>query len=145
MKLKPLLAGALLALLVACNQTTTTANANPTSLHSIVTEKAREHGVPPKLAHGIVKVESGYRCNAKNPSSSATGAMQVLRGTAKGVGVYGNLRDCRTGVEAGMRYLKLALDRAKGNWCGAATLYNRGVYASPVSSGYCRKVLASAG
>ena len=117
------------------------AMAEQSKIHQIVTAKAAEHGVPSKRAHAVVKAESNYNCRAKNPASSASGAMQVLKRTARSVGVTGNLFDCRTGVEAGMRYLKIAYRKAGGNWCGAATLYNRGVGAKPSSSGYCRKIL----
>lgn len=146
MRLQSIAVGAISLLLVACNQAHTNAvNANPKpDVRAIVTEKARKHGVPVALAHGVVKVESGYDCKAVNRSSNATGAMQVLPRTARGVGIHGNLKDCRTGVEAGMRYLALALDRADGDWCGAATLYNRGIYARAVRSAYCRKVLTYA-
>lgn len=39
----------------------------------------------------------------------------------------------------------MALDRAQGNECHAATLYNRGIGAKPTSSGYCNKVYAAMG
>lgn len=125
----------------------TTAEARPhkaASIHQLVTQYAIKHNVPPRLAHGVVHVESRYRCNAKNPHSTATGLMQVVRGTARGVGVHGNLRDCRTGLEAGMRYLKIALQRSGGDWCSAATLYNRGVYGRPGRSPYCKLVMNAA-
>jgi len=114
-----------------------------TEVQKLVTKYAQKHGVNPALAHAIVKVESGYNCNAKNPTSSATGIMQTLVPTARGVGVTGNLRDCRTSLEAGMRYLKQAIDK-HGEGCAGATAYNVGHYASSRCNGYGKKVMGIA-
>lgn len=114
-----------------------------TEVHKLVTKYAQKHGINPALAHAIVKVESGYNCNAKNPTSSATGIMQTLVPTARGVGVTGNLRDCSTGLEAGMRYLKQAIDK-HGDGCAGATAYNIGHYGSSRCNGYGKKVMGIA-
>ena len=116
--------------------------AEQSRIHQLVSAKAQKHGVPPKLAHAVVKAESNYNCRAKNPSSSAAGVMQVLRRTANSVGVTGSLMNCDAGLEAGMRYLKIAYRNAGGDLCGAATLYNRGVGSKPVRSSYCRKIMS---
>lgn len=110
-------------------------------LRAAVTASAHKHGIPPALAHGVIRVESRYDCKARNPRSSATGLMQVLPRTARGVGVNGNLHDCSTNLEAGMRYLKQAYVAANGDWCAAASLFNRGTAASPICTSYGRKVI----
>ncbi len=112
-------------------------------VHALVTEFAVKHGVEPALAHAIVKVESNYNCNAKNPRSSATGLMQTLVPTARGVGVTGNLRDCSTSLEAGMRYLRQAIDR-HGPGCAGASAYNTGLHVSSRCTGYGKKVMSLA-
>jgi soluble lytic murein transglycosylase-like protein len=117
------------------------ATAQAADIHRSVTQAARAHGVPPALAHGVVKVESGYRCNARNRHSTAKGIMQVLDGTARGVGVHGNRLKCQTGLEAGMRYLREAYRKAQGNWCWAATLYNQGTGSRARCNAYGRKVM----
>jgi soluble lytic murein transglycosylase-like protein len=117
--------------------------AQASGVPAIVTAKAQQHGVPPALAHGVAKTESGYRCNVRG-SAGELGAMQVKPATARGVGVTGNLRDCETGIEAGMRYLKLALAKARGSWASAAKLYNAGLGASLAPSSYSNKVLRNA-
>lgn len=109
-------------------------------LFHLVTSKAHQHGVPPALAHNIVRVESSYNCRAYNPSG-ASGAMQVKPATARGVGVYGNLLQCDVGIEAGMRYLKQALNKAMGDWGLAARYYNAGLGATAIYTSYSRKVL----
>lgn len=106
--------------------------------HMIARSAARNH-VPVALVHRIIKVESGYRCNAS--SGIAFGIMQVQRATARSVGVHGNLMHCETGLEAGTRYLRQALDAARGNWTYAATLYNRGIAARPTRSHYASLVM----
>lgn len=111
------------------------------SIYNLVTSMAQAHGVDPALAHAVVKVESGYDCTAKNPRSTAAGPMQVLKSTARLVGVEGNLRDCRTGLEAGMRYLKQMVTLSGGSACAAASAYNRGAVGG--CSAYGRKVMAN--
>ena len=107
-----------------------------------MTAAALRHNVPVGLAHGIVKIESGYNCHAHS-RSGATGIMQTLRSTARGVGVGGNLTDCAQGLEAGMRYLQLAI-ALHGTGCAAASSFERGVYSRSRYTSYGRKVMALA-
>lgn len=110
-------------------------------LHTLVTRSAERHGVPPKIAHAVVKAESGYRCTARN-KSGAIGIMQTLPGTARSMGVHGPLTDCHNGLEAGMRYLALIV-RQHGISCEALSLYERGIGAPPRCTPYGRKIMAS--
>lgn len=114
------------------------ARAEP-ALHTLVTDVARAHGVPSALAHAVVRTESGYRCGAA--AGGSIGIMQVKPATARSVGVGGNLRDCATGLSAGMRYLAQALARG-GGLCVAASAYNRGIFARPACTAYGRLVLS---
>jgi len=109
----------------------------------IVRQTAQRHGVPPKLAIGVARTESSFNCKATG-GVGERGAMQVRPQTARAVGVRGNLYDCATGIEAGVRYLKLALAKAGGDWGIAARLYNAGLGASRRISEYSRKVLKAA-
>lgn len=129
----------LLALTACTSVTPTPAVAAPTSIHSMVTAAAQKHGIPVDFAHAVVKAESTYRCNAANGGS--IGIMQVKPATARSVGVTGNLRNCATGLEAGMRYLKQAIKIAGGANCVAASLYNKGIYGSRTCTGYGRKIM----
>jgi soluble lytic murein transglycosylase-like protein len=110
------------------------------SVRAVVKETAKKHGVPPKLALAVADVESRFQCHARS-RSGARGVMQVMPRTARGVGVHGNLYDCRIGAEAGMRYLSAIIKR-HGVSCASISLYNRGAYARPVCTAYGRKVLA---
>lgn len=113
----------------------------PTSVHRMVTEVARRVGVRPSVAHAIVQIESGYNCRARHRGT--VGIMQVNPRTARGVGVHGNLMDCRTGLEAGLRYLKQAMD-LYGDSCGAYSAYNTGIYKTGRCTAYGRRVKALA-
>lgn len=130
-------------LLLVYTQTGAYAN-NATQVMSIVTEKANQHGVPVALALGVTQTESNFRCSARGRAGER-GAMQVKPATARSVGITGNLYDCATGIEAGVRYLKLALARAGGNHAVAASLYNKGIYGSTRVNAYGRKVVRAAG
>jgi soluble lytic murein transglycosylase-like protein len=110
------------------------------SARAIVEDAARRHQVPVGLALAVAKVESGFRCNARS-RANARGVMQVLPATARGVGVHGNLFDCRTGAEAGMRYLA-AIIRRHGISCASVSLYERGARARPRCTAYGRKVMS---
>lgn len=112
-------------------------------LHAMVTAAAVRNGVPHRLMHGVIKVESGYRCNAYNARGGAHGIGQVKPATARSVGVRGSLFNCSTGIEAAARYLRLAINRG-GASCAGVSLYERGIYARPVCTGYGRKVMRAA-
>lgn len=115
----------------------TPASAN---VREIVKDSARKHNVPPRLALAVADVESRFQCHARS-RAGARGVMQVMPRTARGVGVHGNLYDCRTGTEAGMRYLSNII-RQHGVSCASISLYNRGAHARPVCTAYGRKVLS---
>ncbi|GJD31463.1 Membrane-bound lytic murein transglycosylase F [Methylobacterium adhaesivum] len=107
-------------------------------VHALVDHYAAKHGVPGRIAHGVVRVESGYRCNARNRSGAA-GLGQLMPRTARALGVRNPL-DCRQNLDGAMRYLREALSRG-GAGCAGISLYNRGTYARPVCTAYGRKVL----
>ncbi|MGJ3261990.1 MAG: lytic transglycosylase domain-containing protein [Salinarimonas sp.] len=123
----------------------TTAAAAPVapagSVQALVTAAALRHGIDPTLAHAMAMVESNYRCSAVGRAGEL-GVMQVKPATARSVGVTGNLRDCATGIEAGMRYLRASIDR-HGAGCGGISAYNMGIHRqASFCNGYGRKVMA---
>jgi soluble lytic murein transglycosylase-like protein len=101
---------------------------------------ALSNHVPPPLLHGIIMVESRYECGLTS-ATGARGIGQVMPSTARGVGVTGNLYDCRIGAEAAARYLRLALNQSRGDWEGAATLYNQGLGSRPRHTSYSHNVM----
>jgi soluble lytic murein transglycosylase-like protein len=119
------------------------ASAPASGIHGIVTAAAQRNGVPVALMHGVIRAESNYRCNAYNRAGKAIGIGQVKAATGRSVGVHGSLYDCRNGAEAAARYLRLAIARG-GAGCAGVSLYERGVFARPVCTGYGRRVMALA-
>ena len=115
-------------------------------LVQLVADKTAEQQVPFSLAYAIIKVESTF--DARAYSSGNYGLGQIRCGTARGLGFKGNCKllfDPETNLTWSILYLKEALDRAKGDWCKAATLYNRGTHAKigKNPSAYCRRVMAA--
>jgi soluble lytic murein transglycosylase-like protein len=110
---------------------------------NLVTEKAKEHRVPYKLAHAVVTVESMYNPRVRGKRGEY-GLGQILCSTAKGLGFNGKceqLAEPATNLVWTMAYLRMALDKAKNNECHAATLYAAGLDHQPGNSSYCRNVL----
>ena len=116
------------------------AQAKATNCRKLVDHYAKAYHVPRNLAHGVIRVESNYNCQARSRTSTARGAGQLIAATARALGVTDPF-DCRQNVAASMRYLALAIRRA-GSGCAAASLYNLGIGARPTCTAYGRRVLA---
>ena len=99
---------------------------------------AKRHSLPAELVHAVAIVESTKRCGVR--SGGSHGIMQVTKGAAKEVGVHWPFRSCEDEIEAGVRYLKLALDKGGYN-CNGISLYNTGLNARPRCTGYGQKVM----
>ncbi len=95
--------------------------------------------VPVRLALAVARVESGLRMSMRG-AAGERGAMQVLPQTARQVGVSGNLYG-QAGIEAGVRYLKLAMAiHRRAGWCAVASAYNSGVWRRSHCTAYGRAV-----
>lgn len=101
-------------------------------------QAARKYSIPADIVHAVAEVESTHTCGVR--SGGSVGIMQVTRGAAKEVGVNWPFRSCEDEIEAGVRYLKLALDRG-GYDCNGISLYNTGLYATPRCTAYGQKVM----
>lgn len=111
---------------------------------AIVRRAAIREGVPVNFAMAIASHESGMRCNAVG-SAGERGVMQIKPSTARGIGYKGSsrgLNDCYTGVYWGMKYLRMAIDKARGDLRYAAYLYNAGINAKTRNPAKKRYVLA---
>ncbi|PHP67601.1 lytic transglycosylase [Zhengella mangrovi] len=112
---------------------------------ALIEHYAAEYGVPPKLAHAIVRIESNYRANARG-SAGEIGLMQVKPSTARLMGYHGSARGLfhpETNIKFGMKYLGKAHKLGGGTICGTILKYNAGHAAkrmNPVSRRYCAKV-----
>lgn len=116
-------------------------------IDGIIAKYANAYGVPVKLAHAIVRVESNYRINARGKAGEI-GLMQIKPATAKLMGYSGSakgLYDPDTNIRYGMRYLGMAHGLGGQTVCGTILKYNAGHGAkkmNKVSSAYCSKVQA---
>lgn len=98
---------------------------------------------PAKLVAAIVHVESGGKDNVRGRHGE-WGRMQIKCATARSVGLTGKcsqLAVASINLRYGTKYLDIALKRAGGRLCHAASLYNMGVFARPRCTAYGRKVL----
>lgn len=122
-------------------------NAGKVKAATIVQEEAKAAGVPADLALAMARVESNFNCKARGRHGER-GIMQIKPSTAKGIGYKGTangLMDCRTGARWGMKYLKQALTKSKGDYCRAAALYNQGLGMKKMTRGgkaYCAATVA---
>ncbi len=98
---------------------------------SLVTSAAHRHGVPVSFALKMAKIESGIRCGNHNRRSSASGPLQVTKGTARAMGYRGHIRNasCATQTEYGMRALAMCWRAAKGRPDLARRCHQHGISA----------------
>lgn len=94
-------------------------------IHGMIDEISLTEGVDPELVRALVKLESGFNPSAKNPGSSASGLMQLVKGTAAEMGVQ-DVFDHRQNLTGGIRYLKKHLDSTGGDVEKALAMYNQG-------------------
>ena len=111
---------------------------NPGPVHAtasdathLVTSEARRQGVPVGFALKMARIESGIRCHNHNKRSSASGPLQVLRGTARSMGYRGDIRraSCATQTHYGMRHLAMCWRAAKGRPALAKRCHQQGISA----------------
>lgn len=92
----------------------------------------REEGVSPRLLRALCTVESGLKPKAfvrRDGKSSSFGLCQVKRIAAKHVGLYTNDKDLmqpEINLRVAAKFLRLQLDRYKGNVVKALSAYNAG-------------------
>ena len=88
----------------------------------LIDTMATRHGVDPHLVRAVIQVESGYQPRARS-SKGAMGLMQLMPRTARQYAVR-NPYDPTANIEAGIRHLKVLLDRFELSVALAA--YNAG-------------------
>jgi len=95
----------------------------------LVTSSAKAHGVPVHFALKMARIESGVRCGQRNPKSTASGPLQVLKGTARAMGYKGDIRraSCATQTHYGMKHLAMCYRGARGNQALAKRCHQVGV------------------
>jgi len=107
-------------MLGGCEVTTSTQHSSIVrgDAQKIVARVARDMGVRNEVAVFAVKKESNYNCKARNPSSTATGMLQVVRASAAAIVgrpvSRAELQDCEFGTAVGMAHLALCQDLLPG-------------------------------
>ena len=95
----------------------------PEHLRPLIHEAAAKYNLDPDLLAAVMQTESGFRPGAIS-SAGAQGLMQLMPGTARGLGVRDPF-DPRQNVDAGARYLKSQITRFGSLEKGLAA-YNAG-------------------
>ena len=91
----------------------------------LIDRLAAQHGVNPKLAHALIKVESNYQPRAVS-SKGAMGLMQLMPSMARHYAVHDPF-DPGQNLAAGLQHLRSLLDRfGKGRESLALAAYNAG-------------------
>lgn len=120
------------------------------SLRQQVERHASSHGVPGKVAHAVVMIESRYRPGVAHRGNY--GLMQIRYGTARAMGYRGEpsgLLNADTNLTYGMKYLARAWKQSNGDLCRTIAQYQTGraVRSIPrASQVYCsraQKIIAS--
>jgi hypothetical protein len=116
------------------------------ALYRVIAERAgQRHGVPPELVEAVMRIESGYRVEARGRDGEV-GLMQVLPSTAAMLGFRGQLdelADPATNIDLGARYLAGAWRLSGGDVCTAGMKYRAGhgeTEFSPRSITYCSRL-----
>lgn len=97
---------------------------SPSSLEGYFQEASETYGVPVALIKAVAKAESNFNTNAVS-SAGAQGIMQLMPGTAKGLGVS-NSFDARENIMGGTKYLAKMLTKYNGSVKLSLAAYNAG-------------------
>jgi hypothetical protein len=89
----------------------------------MIQEIAEKHGMDPQLIYAVIEMESGFNPHATS-SANAMGLMQLIPETAESLNVKDPF-DPYENIQAGVRYLKMQLDRF-GSIELALAAYNAG-------------------
>lgn len=113
---------ALSQLLAARSSTSSSATAG--DLEPLITQAAQKYGVSASLIKAVIETESSFNPQAVS-SAGAKGLMQLMDGTAQGLGVTDPF-DPAQNIDAGTRYLAAQIMRFGGDENTALAAYNAG-------------------
>jgi soluble lytic murein transglycosylase-like protein len=95
----------------------------PLSPLELADAAADRYGLPRSLVRSVMAAESGLQAKALSPKG-AIGLMQLMPGTAEELGI--DPWDPAQNVDAGVRYLRLLLEKYDGGLWHALAAYNAG-------------------
>lgn len=96
----------------------------PTDFETLISQASIKYGVPESLIKAVIDTESGFNPSVVS-SAGAKGLMQLMDGTAAGLGVSDSF-DPGQNIDAGTKYLSLQLQRFGGQEKMALAAYNAG-------------------
>jgi soluble lytic murein transglycosylase-like protein len=99
-------------------------SAPPEDIERDLRDASASSGVELPLLEAIGKNESGFRSNATSPAG-AQGVMQLMPGTAAGLGVSDSY-DARQNINGAAKYVRGLLDEFSGNIPLTVAAYNAG-------------------
>ena len=103
-------------------------------LTPLIEETAARHDIEPALIQAIVRIESGFRPEARS-RAGARGLMQIMPRTGRGA-KCGDLHDPEENLDCGARILRRYIDRFDGSLIYGLAAYNGG-------PGYVKKRFAA--
>jgi soluble lytic murein transglycosylase-like protein len=95
-----------------------------TRYEPLIVEHSRSHAVRPDLVRAVIQVESAFNPRAVSPKG-AMGLMQLMPTTAAQYGVLDPFNPAEN-IRAGVRYLRMLLDKYSNNEQLALAAYNAG-------------------
>src|SRR5208337_1849757 len=99
-------------------------NLDRDGVEKLVREAAERHNVDPALVRAVIETESNWNPAAKS-RKGAVGLMQLIPTTAQRFGANDAFNP-KQNMDAGVRYLKVLLERYRGNLDLALAAYNAG-------------------
>lgn len=99
-------------------------SSNAQSYASIIAAASEKYGVPQNVIEAVIQAESAFNTNVTS-SAGAKGLMQLMDGTAKGLGVT-NSYDPEQNINGGTKYLAMLLQKFNGELKPALAAYNAG-------------------
>lgn len=96
----------------------------PTEYNDLIRKASQDYGVPESLIKAVIDTESSFNPNSLS-SAGAKGLMQLMDGTAQGLGVS-NAFDPAQNIDGGTKYISYQLKRYDGNLNTAMAAYNAG-------------------